>query len=478
MARRSSVAFVAVALLAGCSLAPKYSRPPIESPAAWRDSVAVPDTTIANTPWWELFEDEQLHELIQIALAENQDLEIAVERIEEARARYGFARADLYPGVDVGATAGQIRSSAGSIVHLPEGEALETPIYSLDAKLSWELDFFGRARNASAAEKALMLAADEGRRAVVISLVSDVARTYTELRVLDRRLEIARRTLESRREYMELARVRFEGGVTPEGDLRQAESEYFRIVIAISEIEKQLAQKENEISVLLGRMPASIARGRTVESMPTPPVIPAGLPSQLLDRRPDIRTAEQVLISKNARIGEAKALLFPRFSLTGAYGFASTELEDFFVVPNQSWNLLGSVLQPLFHAGKNRRRVEVTESQQRQALYEYERTVIRAMREVEDALVSYRKSGEQRIAQADRVTAQRKVLDLSESRYKGGVAPYLEVLDAQRSLFEAEIDETETIRNHVGSLIQIYKALGGGWPQAAPPPEQQSGEQK
>jgi len=477
MWRRTLPALLLVALAFGCSLAPRYTRPELPSPEAWRDSIATPDTTIAETPWWELLGDEKLKELVEIALTENQDLKIAVERIEEARARYGFAKGDFYPHVDAGAAGGQLQASQGSLLHLPEGGALETHLYALEASASWELDFFGRVRNASAAEKAKMLAADQGRRAVVISLVADVGQAYVELRDLDRQLEIARQTLESRREYLDLARVRFEGGVTPEGDMRQAESEYQRIRIIIFELEKLISQKENQLSVLLGRMPASIARGRTVDALPVPPQIPAGLPSSLLDRRPDLREAEQQLIAANARIGEAKALLFPRISLTGSFGYASTEMDEFFVGANQSWNFLGQLLQPLFHGGQNRRRVQVTESQQRQAVYSYESTVIRAMREVEDALVSYHKAGEQRTAQQARVEAERRVLDLAESRYRGGVAPYLEVLDAQRSLFSAEIDEAETMRNHVVSLIQIYKALGGGWPQAAAPPaESESGK--
>jgi outer membrane protein, multidrug efflux system len=475
MVRRAFLVVVVAALLAGCSLAPKYTRPELPSPEAWRDSIATPDTTIADTPWWELFGDDTLREVVETALTENQDLKIAVERIEEARARYGFAKGDFYPQVDLGATGGKLQASSGSLFHLPEGQA-ETPIYALSASATWELDFFGRIRNASAAEKAGMLAADQGRRAVVITLVAEVGQAYMELRDFDRRLEIARRTLESRREYMDLARVRFEGGVTPETDLRQAESEYQRIRIANFELEKLVSQKENQLSALLGRMPQSIARGRAVDAMPVPPQIPAGLPSRLLERRPDILESEQQLIAANAHIGEAKALLFPRISLTGNFGFASTDLDQFFVGANQSWNLLGNLLQPIFHGGKNRRRVQVTESQQRQAVYAYERTVVNAMRDVDDALVAYHKSGEQRSAQAARVEAERKVLDLAESRYRGGVAPYLEVLDAQRSLFSAEIDEAETIRNHVVALIQVYKALGGGWPQtAAAGPE---GEQK
>jgi multidrug efflux system outer membrane protein len=291
----------------------------------------------------------------------------------------------------------------------------------------------------------------EARRAVAITLVSDVARAYVELRDLDRRLEIALRTLESRREYVGLARDRFEGGVTPELDWRQAEAEFHRVQAFVYEIEKLVVQKENELSLLLGGNPGSVPRGRAVDAQPIPPEVPAGLPAQLLERRPDVREAEQRLVSATARIGEAKAMLYPRISLTGSYGFASTDLSELLDGSSQSWNIFAGLLQPIFNAGKNKRRVEVRESQQRQAVYDYERTLLQALREVEDSLIGLRKSGEQRGSQRERVAAERKVVELSELRYRGGVAAYLEVLDAQRSLFDAEIDETASVSTHVTS---------------------------
>jgi multidrug efflux system outer membrane protein len=298
-----------------------------------------------------------------------------------------------------------------------------------------------------------------------------VARAYFELRDYDRRLEIARRTIESRREYVQLAKDRFEGGVTPEIDFRQAEAELARVLTVVFELERLIAAKENELSVLIGRNPGPILRGRALDEQKLPTAVPAGLPSELLDRRPDIRVAEQQLAASTANIGEAKALLFPRIALTGSFGFASTEFDTLFDGPSKSWNIVGNLLQPIFNSGKNRRRVEITESRQRQALYAYERTVLEAFRETEDALVAYRKTGEQRGAQATRVGAERKVLELAELRYRGGVAAYLEVLDAQRSLFGAELDEAQTIGSNLVSLVRLYKALGGGWPsQPEPPP--------
>jgi multidrug efflux system outer membrane protein len=474
MARR----LLAASLLlfgAGCAVGPNYKRPSVPTPPGWRDLPAAEAETLANTPWWEVFEDPRLQELVRIALQENKDLKIAVERVEEARARYGFTKADLWPKVDLSATAGRLRFGDASLLHTPSGDAstgtqsTETPIYAASADVSWELDFFGRIRRATEAQRALFLGTQEARRFAVISLVAGVAQAYLELRDLDRRLEVSQRTIASRREYLELAKDRFEGGVTPELDFRQAEAELRRVESIVADIELLIALKENELSVLLGRNPGAVPRGRALDDQKVPGAVPAGLPSELLERRPDVREAEQRLAAFTANIGQAKALLFPRIALTGSYGFASTDLDTLFEGPSKAWNIIGNLLQPIFHAGKNRRRVEITESQQRQALYEYERTILEAFRENDDALVAYRKTGEQRLAQGERVKAERKVLELAELRYRGGVSAYLEVLDAQRSLFGAELDETATIGAHLVSLVRLYKALGGGWPSAPTP---------
>jgi multidrug efflux system outer membrane protein len=475
MARRLVAAGLAL-LATACALGPNYKRPPVPVVPTWRELPVAEADTLANTPWWVVFDDPQLQALIRTALLENKDLKIAVERIEEARARYGFTKADLWPRVDANATAGRLRFNAGSLLHTPEGDAgaatepTETSVYSATAGLSWEIDFFGRIRRASEAQKALFLGTQEARRAAVLALVADVATAYLELRDFDRRLEIARRTIESRKESLQLATDRFEGGLTPEIDYRQAVAEMRRVEVVVFDLERLIALKENELSVLLGHNPGAIPRGRTIDEQRLPTAVPAGLPSALLDRRPDIRVAEQELAAATANIGEAKALLFPRIALTGSFGVTSTEFDSLFDGPSKSWNIIGNLLQPIFNAGKNKRRVEITESQQRQTLYEYERSILQAFREVEDALVSYRKFGEQRAAQATRVEAERKVLELADMRYRGGVAAYLEVLDAQRSLFVAELDETQTIGAHLVSLVQLYKALGGGWPSAPPPP--------
>jgi multidrug efflux system outer membrane protein len=473
MALRPLAVWLAL-VAAGCTLGPDYKRPAIPTPASWRDLPLAEAESLANTPWWVVFDDPTLQDLVKIALQENKDLKIAVERVEEARARYGFTKADLWPQIDFNATGGAIRFNGGSLLHTPEADtggdqATETGIYSLSADVSWELDFFGRIRRATEAQRALFLGTQEARRSAVLTLVADVARAYLELRVFDLELEIGRRTITSRQESLTLARDRFQGGVTPEVAMRQAEAELHRVEAIVIDLERSIAQKENELSVLLGRNPGPITRGRSATEQKLPAAVPAGLPSALLDRRPDIRVAEQELAATTANIGEAKALLFPRISLTGSYGFTSTEVDTLFDGPSRAWNIIGNLLQPIFNAGKNLRRVEMTESQQRQALYEYERTVLQAFRETNDALVAYRKTGEQQVAQTARVVAERKVLELAEDRYRGGVAAYLEVLDAQRSLFAAELDETQTLGAHLVALVQLYKALGGGWPSGPQP---------
>ncbi|MBL8863226.1 MAG: efflux transporter outer membrane subunit [Planctomycetes bacterium] len=457
----------AIALLGtSCTLGPDYARPDLPLPEGWREVGTSEQQSLANTPWWELFQDPELVRLVRVALEENKDLKIAVERIEEARAIYGFTKADLYPKLDAYGSIGALQASRQGIPSLPAGIDNENELYAVGGQLFWELDFFGRIRRATEAELALLYATEQARRAVVLALVSDVARAYVELRDFDRRLEIARRTLASRAQYVELARDRFEGGVTPEIDWRQAEAELHRTASFVFDFERLVRLKEHELSVLLGRNPGEIGRGLDLDQLPLPDTAPPGLPSELLDRRPDLRQAEEQLVAANARIGAAKALLYPSISLTGAFGWESTELDDLFNSSAQAWSISANILQPIFNAGQNQRRVEVTESQQRQALYAYERAVIQAFREVEDALVGFRQAGLRRGSEGARVAAERKVVELAELRYRGGVAAYLEVLDAQRSLFSAELDETSSMRDEVVALIQIYKALGGGWPQA------------
>jgi len=479
MARRFRYARYALCcvVLLGCKVGPDYERPPVVTPTSWRGAQvsAEAQESIANVPWWEMFKDEQLKQLIKVALAENRDLKIAVERIEEARANFGISKADLYPHLGARAFTGALNPSDGSLTHTPDegGGSSATGLTDISLAFSWELDFFGRIRRGSEAAQATMLATEEARRAVAVALVSDVAIAYIDLRGLDRRLQITQNTLKSRLEHVEYARVRFEGQVTHEVDLRQSEAEAHRVQAQLYNLEKLITRKENEISFLVGRPPGEILRNRSADEQPVPPEVPAGLPASLLESRPDVRKAEMELMSATARIGEAKAALYPSIKLTGSYGLASTDLSELINPASQSWNIFASLLQPIFQGGALRGKVEVRESQQRQAVYAYEKTLLQALREVEDALVGLRKLGQERQEQRLRATAETQVVELAELRYRGGVSNYLEVLDAQRSLFNAEIDDATIASEHARSLVQLYKALGAGWP--VPKPKNASG---
>lgn len=468
---RAVVVAALLPLLGACTLGPNYKRPQLDTPVGWRDQGPGPGNAeqagpenLANTPWWSLFGDPKLQELIRIALEENQDLRVAVERIVEARARVGFVRADLFPKVDLGTDWSRFEQSRENFPNNPSPGDNNANLYGLSLDMTWELDVFGRIRRATEAEKALLLATEEARRAVAISLVAAVATAYVELRDADLRLEIARRTLDTRADSYELARVRFEGGLTSEKDPNQAQAEFRRVEVTVFQLEQLVRQKENELSVLIGRGPGPIARGTRLPDLPVALRVPAGLPSELLDRRPDLRAAEERLHASTADVGAAKALLFPRFALTAGYGTASTELDAVFTGSSQAWSVASGLVQPIFNAGKNLRRVDIAESQMRQSLHLYERSVIQALREVEDSLIAWEKTGQQRASQGIRVEAERKVVKLATVRYEGGVTDYLEVLDAQRNLFSAELDEVVAIREQMNSLIRIYKSLGGGWP--------------
>ena len=461
-----------LSLLLGCKVGPDYERPPVVAPANFRGMAPPSDKddekaqeSIANIPWWELFKDEQLRQLIKVALEQNKDLKIAVERIEEARATWGISKADLYPQLNLTALGGGLNPSDASLTHVPEGGGTgATGLVNIGLGFSWELDFFGRIRRAGEAAKASLLATEEARRAVAVALVSDVALAYVDLRGLDRRLKITQNTLKSRQEHVDYARLRFEGHVTHEVDLRQSEAEFHRVQALAFNLEKLVTQKENELSFLLGRAPGDILRNRSADDQPVPPEVPVGLPAALLESRPDVRKAEMELWSATARIGEAKAALYPNIKLTGSYGLASTDLSELINPASQTWNIFASILQPIFAGGALRGKVDVRQSQQRQAVYAYERTLLQALREVEDSLVSLRKIGQQKDEQRLRTTAESQVVELAELRYRGGVSDYLAVLDAQRSLFNAEIDEATVQSEHTRSFIQLYKALGGGWP--------------
>lgn len=457
---------LALAALSSCAVGPDYERPAVDAPPAWRDGQAGA-ATLADVEWWKLFSDPVLTDLVKHALASNFDARLAMERVAEVRARLGFVKADLYPRLDAGAAVGVAREST-KVLPLPDRDH---QVYEIYGALSWELDLFGRIRRATEAERAALLAAEEDRHAVAVAIVSDVSRVYISIRELDAKVEIARNTVASRRAYVDLARLRFQGGKTSELDYRQAEAELARTQSILADLERQLGNRENELNFLLGRNPVAIPRGRPLSELPVPPQVPTGLPSSLLERRPDIRVAEQELVSANARIGEAKALMYPRVVLTATGGYASNELNGFLTSPASFWTLIGGITAPIWNWGKNQSRVEETEARMRQAVIAYERSIRQAFRDVEDGLITYRKSGERVAADKVRVAAQQKALALSESRYRGGVSPYLEVLDAQRQLFGAELDLATSIREQLVAVVLLYRALGGGWEGPAKAPE-------
>jgi multidrug efflux system outer membrane protein len=452
--------------LGGCALGPDYRRPGVPTPGAWRDATPHADpAALADLSWWQLFQDEELKELVRVALQENKDLRIAVTRVDQARAVLGITRADQLPRVDAGASATTNRTSE---TVRPRGQGGEASVLSTTADLSFEIDIWGRLRRASEAARAELLASEEARHAVAMTLVSDVAAAYLQLRELDLELEITRRNVESRRQSLQIARERLGAGLTSALDLRQAEAELASTAAQIPDLERQIAQTENQLSILLGRNPGGVTRGRPLAGQTFPPAVPAGLPSALLERRPDIRQAEATLVAANARIGVAKAAFFPQISLTGLFGVESGALSDLFTGPSRVWRFGPSAALPIFNAGRNRANLALTEAQQREALHRYEQAIQQAFREVEDALVAHRKAREALAEQDGAVRASREALAIAEFRYTSGLTSYLEVLDAQRTLLTAEVAQSRTLGAQLIAVVQLYRALGGGWTPDAP----------
>lgn len=466
MTRRVLVALLAAATLAGCTLGPDYERPALPVPEVWRTPTDGAGS-LADLAWWELFQDETLRALVRVALAESTDLRLAVARVSEARAQAAVARSAQFPQLDATGGYERQRASKVSTPAIPAGVDPEADLWTTTAGLAFELDLWGRLRRASEAARAELLASEEARWTVLTTLVSDVAQAYFELLELDRERGIAARTLDSRRQSLRIVELRHREGLTAELDLRRAEGEVAAAAAAIPDLDRRIAQAENRLSTLLGRNPGAVARGRPLTEQPLPPGIPAGLPASLLERRPDIRQAEQQLVAANARIGEAKAAFFPQITLTGAFGVESAELADLFTGPARVWQFGPRITLPVFNAGRNRARLSVAEARHEQALVRYQQAIQQAFREVEDALVAHRKAREVRAEQEAFVSALERAVGLAELRYTNGLATYLEVLDAQRQLFAAELELARTQRTQLATLVQVYKALGGGWARSA-----------
>jgi len=446
---------------AGCKIGPDYRRPAVDIPVAWRfEEKEVQDLT--NTAWWKQFNDPVLNELIAIALRENKDLRIAFARVEEFLGYYGETRSFLFPQIGASASAARARVTEEGRTSLPSGINPIDRDYQGLISASWEIDIWGRLRRATEAARADVLSTEEVRSAVILTLVASVANTYIDLRGLDRELEIARRTAKTREETYQLFKLRFEGGVISELELSQVASEYEDAMAAIPQIETNIAQVENGLNVLLGQNPAPIPRGKSIDEL-MPPAVPEGLPSELLERRPDIRQAEQDLIAANARIGVARGLYFPTISLTGSQGTASADLSALFTGPAAIWSYGAQLTAPIFTAGRIRGLVRASKAVQQQTLFRYQQAIENAFREVEDSLVDQKKSRERIEAQTRQVGALRTYAGIARLRFDEGYTSYIEVLDAERSLFTVERSYTQTQATLLRSLVNLYKAMGGGW---------------
>jgi len=447
-------------LLISCAMGPDYTRPKVPVPEAYRMAGAAEEVqSIANLPWWELLRDEELQKLVRIALNENKDLQQAVATVEEFQALLGIARTDFIPQISIAANAPP-KFARLHPVNIPGFPTSST--YYGEGNLSWELDIWGRVRRANEAARADLLAQEENRRAVVLELVSSVAQAYFDLRQLDMQLDITKRTLQSWEESVGIAQARLRQGVIPRLDADQFEAERANAAAQAAALERQMVQKENELSVLLGRNPGQIPRGRLLTEQVMPIEVPAGLPSALLQRRPDILQSEQELAAATARIGVAKAERFPQISLTGLLGVASPQLSS---LGKGTFGAAGLGLAgPLLNAQTLGFQQKAAKAQARQALAQYEKTILVAFSEVEDALVAVRTVRDQIKAQEEQVEALQSALHLAETRYRGGLSNYLDVLTAKRNLFDAELSLAATRRLHLVSIVQLYKALGGGWP--------------
>jgi len=446
-------------LLAGCATGPDYRRPDVAAPVKWRTD-GTRTNSFADVVWTNVYRDAVLNELIATALTNNHDIRIAIARIDEASAAYGIERSAYFPAIN--GSASFTTAQAGNIPPLPGAQADQYDLFGL---LSYEVDVWGRIRRLNEAAKAQYLATEEAYRAVQVSLVAGVASTYFNLRALDHQLEIAVSTLASRSNSLELTQVKYDdgNGIVSELDVAQAMTQVAAAQSSIANLKRLVSVTENALSILLGRNPRDIPRGLPLADQWQPVDVPAGIPSELLQRRPDLLAAEQQLIAANANIGVARAAYFPAISLTGALGLQSEDLGDLFDTGlSEAWNFTPTITAPIFNAGKIRAGVRITEARQQAALASYEQAILNAFREVEDALVGIQRIREQLIADENVVKAERRRLELSSLRYEGGVASYSDVLDAQRFLFNAELTAVQTRNNLLNASVQLYKALGGG----------------
>jgi len=448
-------------LVASCKVGPDYSRPDVEAPAQWR--IDYPEAaSLANTRWWEQFQDPVLDQLIDEALRANRDLFIAAARVDQFAGQLSSVRSQFFPQIGYSLDATRSRVSRVGQPPLAPGADPYYTLYQGALGAQWQIDLFGRVRRQSEAAQARLYASEQGRRGVVLSVVTSVAASYIALRGLDRQLEISRATAQNYADTARIFDLRFKGGVVSEVERNQVESQYQQALAAIPQIEQQIAAQENLISVLLGRNPGSIPRGKSIDEL-VGPGVPADLPSDLLERRPDILQAEQTLVAANAGIGAAKALYFPTLSLTGLLGSVSTSLDDFLSSAASAGTAAAGLAGPLFTFGGIEGQVRSAEAAQREALASYQLVVLNAFRETNDALVGTIKKREESAAQNKRVAALREYSRLSRLKFDNGYAGYLEVLYAENELFAAELAAVRSQAERYTALVDVYKALGGGW---------------
>ena len=468
-----TAAVISFALLAGTADGQKknkkkYQRPVVEMPTTFRGDTAVsPDSTsIGDLRWFEVFKDEKLQNLISAAVTRNYDLRQAAARINIERANLGLTRSNQFPQIEAGANLTTTRTaqngSGDNMVQPKRTRSIGGVLLNL---LSFEIDIWGRLRQQTKAARAFVQASVEDRNAAQTTVVSDVAAGYFNLLELDSELEIAKRTLSARESSLTIIKIREQGGIATMLDVRQAEELVYQASQTIPDAERRIEQTENQISLLTGNSPGSITRGRSLNEQEEPPSVPPGLSSELLARRPDIRSAEQRLIANFALIKAAKAAYFPAISLTSLFGFQSNQLSSLFSGGGSTWSFAPQIVQPLFTAGRLKSNVRFEQAQQELALAQYEQTIQTAFREVSDALVERRKVKEIRTQQELLVATLRDRSRLAYIRYEGGVDSLLNALDADRELFDAELILTQTRRNELLALVQLYKALGGGWQQ-------------
>ena len=462
-ARWLIVASVAL-LLAGCTVGPNYHRPQIAVPDQFRDAQpSAGPNSLADTKWFDLFQDDTLKQLITTALANNFDLRIAAERVLEARAQFHITRGQLLPTLDAQGQFNASRtSSVGSFNFIPAGTNLSVSYTQANLSLNWEIDLWGRIRRLTEAARAQYLASEEARNGVTISLISDLMNTYFALREADLELEITQQTRDIATDNLRLITLRHDRGAANGLDVSQAEQFLFTATSEIPSVQRAIGQSEDALNLLLGSVPAEVPRGKKLEEITSAPELPAGLPSSLIERRPDIRQAEENLVAANAQIGAARALFFPQLSLTGTYGSQSRALTALFTGPAALASIGPSVTVPIFQPGL-RAGVQLAEAQKREILATYQKTIYSALREVSDALIVHDRTREQRAQEEKLVAALSESVRLSTLRYRGGLDSYLQVLDAERNLFGGQLTLAQLRLQELQSVVQLYRALGGGW---------------